>query len=200
MAFLNPREDIQTHRRNNLPHWQQDSVWCFATWRLADSLPAAKLAKLREDRKIWSEENPPPLDPEQEAEYHKLFSTQIEDWLDQGSGKCVLRDPEISEIVSGALRHFSGKRYNLARFVVMPNHVHVLFEPLADHTIADIVKSWKGFTAREINKKTGSTGSLWQKDYFDRLIRNEKHYYRVIRYIEQNPKKANLREGEYVVG
>jgi type I restriction enzyme R subunit len=187
--------DKTIHR---LPHWQQGNVWVFVTWRLGDSLPKAKLDQWNGEREIWLKLHPEPWDEKIEAEYHERFSRQIDEWLDQGSGSCVLKDPANAKSVAEALRHFDGERYELASFVVMPNHVHVLFRPLGDHVLADILKSWKGFTAREINKRLGKKGRLWQGEYWDRLIRNERHFSKVVEYIRENPVKARLREGEFI--
>jgi type I restriction enzyme R subunit len=104
-----------------------------------------------------------------------------------------------AKIVADALGHFDGKRYQVASFVVMPNHVHVLFRPLGGHALPDIVKSWKGFTAREINKRLSRTGPLWQNEYWDRLIRNERHFYKVAEYIRENPARAKLRDGQFLL-
>ena len=176
-----------TRHRRNLPHWQQGEAWVFVTWRLGDSLPKAKLDQWKEEREIWHQQHPEPWDDNTESEYHERFSQQIDQWLDQGSGSCVLKDSTNAKIVADALRHFDGERYDLASFVVMPNHVHVLFRPLGDHALPDILKSWKGFTAREINKRMGKTGALWQEEYWDRLIRNEPHFFKVVEYIRENP-------------
>jgi len=108
-----------------------------------------------------------------------------------------LKDPENSRIAADTLRHFDGERYELASFVVMPNHVHVLFRPLGKHVLAGIVKSWKGFSAREINKRIGKTGALWQDEYWDRLIRSEQHFFKVAEYIRENPLKAKLKESGF---
>jgi len=143
--------------------------------------------------------HPEPWDEKTETEYHDRFSRQIDDWLDQGSGSCVLKDPVNAKILADALRHFDGERYELASFVVMPNHVHVLFRPLGEHALPDIVKSWKGFTAREINKRMGKTGALWQLEYWDRLIRNERHFFKVAEYIRENPVKAKLEGGKFIL-
>jgi len=196
-SFFNPCAEID-QTRHHLPHWQQGEVWVFVTWRLGDSLPKAKLDHWKVEREAWIKNHPEPWDEKTEGEYHERFSRQIDEWLDQGSGSCVLKDPANAEIVADALRYFDGERYELASFVVMPNHVHVLFRPAGDHAIPDILKSWKGFTAREINKRIGKTGSLWQDDYWDRLIRNEQHFFKVAEYIRENPAKANLQPGEFL--
>ena len=53
--------------------------------------------------------------------------------------------------------------------------------------------------ARHINALIGHTGCVWQRDYFDRLVRNAKHLANCIRYIRRNPQKARLREREFVL-
>ena len=184
---------------NRLPHWQQGEAWVSVTWRLGDSLPQAKLDQWLEEKDAWLAHHPEPWDEKTEADYHDRFSRQIDDWLDQGSGSCVLKDPENAKIVADALRHFDGERYEIGSFVVMPNHVHALFRPLEENTLAEILKSWKGFTAREINKRLGKSGELWQEDYWDRLIRNEVHFLRVVEYFRENPAKARLKDGEFVL-
>ena len=65
--------------------------------------------------------------------------------------------------------------------------------------IEQLIKSWKAFTARKINELLGQEGRFWQRDYFDRLVRDHSHFARCIRYIRNNPKKAKLREGEYIL-
>jgi type I restriction enzyme R subunit len=183
---------------NHLPHWQQGQVWVFVTWRLGDSLPKTKLEQWKAEREVWMKHHPETWDEKTETEYHNRFSRQIDDWLDQGSGSCVLKEPACARIVADALRHFDGERYELASFVVMPNHVHVLFRPLGAHALPEIVKSWKGFTAREINQRIGKTGALWQDEYWDRLIRNQRHFFKVEQYIRENPAKAKLRDGQFL--
>ena len=106
-------------------------------------------------------------------------------------------------MVADALLHFHGERYALDRFVVMPNHVHVLFHPLAENKLADIVGSWKRFTSRGINKELRREGALWQREYWDRLVRSERHFRWVREYIDRNPEKLPLgtfRHWEYGEG
>ena len=188
--------DKHTHR---LPHWQQDHTWTFVTWRLADSLPSTKLNRWLAERDIWLRLNPKPWDAQTEAGYHQLFSNKLDDWLDEGIGSCILEAPANAQIIADALDHFDGERYDLASAVIMPNHVHVLFRPVEKCSLPEIIKTWKGFTSRMINKRTNKSGPLWQANYWDRLIRSERHYFRVSDYIRNNPGKAKLREGQYLL-
>ena len=197
-SYYNPYGKIDA-TKNRLPHWQQGETWVFVTWRLGDSLPKEKLDKWNEERDNWCKRYPEPWDDKTKEEYHERFSRQIDRWLDQGSGSCVLKDPSNAKTVADALRHFDGKWYEIASFVVMPNHVHVMFQPLGRHTLVKIVKSWKGFTAREINKRIGKTGALWQDEYWDRLIRSERHFRKVAEYIRENPVNAGLKESEFIL-
>ena len=185
--------------KNLLPHWQQRNVFVFVTCRLGDSLPQAKLVQWQEERGIWLKRHPRPWNANTAIRFHKRFSRRIEDGLDQGSGSCVLKDPALAGVVAESLHYFNGKRYELASFVVMPNHVHVLFRPLGLHRIQKIVKTWKGFTAWEINRRTGNSGPLWQEDYWDRLIRHPLHFCRCAEYIRENPTRAGLRDGQFIL-
>ena len=196
--FLNPYKTVDKHG-NRLPHWQQREVMIFATWRLADSLPQVKLDQWRSERDAWLAQHLPPWDDEAAAEYHEQFTERIDAWLDAGEGSCVLRDPALARIVAAALLHFEGVRYVMDSFVVMPNHVHVLFQPLMPHSLEEIMHSWKRFTARAINLALGLTGALWQERYWDRLLRDEVHLVKSREYIAENPAKARLREDEHVL-
>jgi REP element-mobilizing transposase RayT len=197
-VFFNPDLEIDI-RRHWLPHWQQGHTWIFVTWRLADSLPESLLTTWRTDRSMWLKWHPKPWDQETAREYHKRFSHQIECWLDEGLGSCLLKDQENAAIVANALRHFHDDRYLLRSFVIMPNHVHVLFRPGKPHALSKIVKSWKGYTAKRLNQKLGRSGNLWQREYWDRLIRDENHLQHVLDYIRLNPVKAKLKEGNYIL-
>ena len=192
--YFTPEAETNKPRRN-LPHWQQGAKWCVSTWRLADSVPREIATQWHLEKTHWLETHPVPWDEATEAEYHRLFSTRMENWLNKGTGSCVLRIPENARIVAGALEHFNGRRCELAAYVVMPNHAHVLFRPIGGYDVPGIMKSWKGFTAFQINKRMGRKGKLWQAESWDRLIRNERHFYKTAEYIRLNPLMAGLREG-----
>ena len=197
-VFLNPYEEIAVSR-NRLPHWQQDGRTFFVTFRLGDSIPKVRLDEWREDRETWLRFHPEPWAPEVEREYIRRFANRLEQWLDELHGSCVLRGGAPQRVLASALAHFEGERHRHHSWVVMPNHVHALFALVEGCTLESLLQSWKGFSAREINRATGSSGPLWQRDYFDRMIRNEEHFWNVARYIRNNPGKARLSPGDYVL-
>jgi putative transposase len=198
LRFFNPYADIR-QTKNRLPHWQQQGAVYFVTFRLADSVPMRLLNQWESERKNWLRVHPEPWTTEIEREYHERFSGAIERWLDAGYGACLLRRGECAQIVAEALNHFEGVRVAMISFAVMPNHVHALFVQNPEWPLEKLTQSWKRFTARQINKVLGRSGSLWQRDYFDRLVRHEKHFANCVRYIRRNPEKAGLSEGEFLL-
>ncbi len=183
---LSSRFTHTSYTKHNLPHWGQSNVIVFVTFRLADSLPAELVEKWRIERTRWTEEHPQPWNASDIQEYSQLFSRRREESLDAGHGECFLAESQCREIVGLALEYFNGERYSLHSYVIMPNHVHVLMELHESGGLQKIIKNWKSYTAREINRARGRSGAVWQRDYYDRLVRNEDHYKRCILYIRKN--------------
>ncbi len=125
-------------------------------------------------------------------EYSRLFEERVQNWLDAGYGECILQPETNRNLVESALLHFDGDRYFLHAFVVMPNHVHVLFTPDTGWSVSTILQSWKSFTAKRINALRGRTGTVWQKESWDRFIRNPRHFSRTVDYIVNNPGSMNI--------
>ena len=186
VGYFDPRQPT-ANLKGNLPHWRQDHVTYFVTFRLADSIPAATLELWKRERDDWLTRNPQPHSPIQKREYEQQFVNRFHKWLDAGNGECVLGRPEVRQIVTPALVHFQNSRYLLREWVVMPNHVHVIVTPLPGHELSEILHSWKSFTAKKINKLLGKTGTLWQKESFDHIVRGPDQLERIERYIHNNP-------------
>jgi putative transposase len=193
IQYFDPRAAIRA-TANRLPHWEQDERTYFITFRTADSLPAEIVAVFHDEREAWLTRHPRPWDEKTEREYWERFGQRSERWLDEGYGACPLRRPELARLVGNALGFHEGRLYRQRAWVVMPNHVHCLVSLSVDATLARVLHSWKSFTANEINRRLGTSGPFWQKDYFDRLIRSPEHFWRCARYIRHNP--AKLRAGE----
>lgn len=195
MPFFNPHGDIDK-TLHKLPHWQQGQVAIFVTFRLADSLPQSWVDSWFAAREAFMRANPPPWDDLTEAVYHERFADTLDEHLDAALGSCALRDPQVAQIVIDRLHHFDGQRYRLGSYVIMPNHVHVLFSLNDTESLSDTLRSWKGVSSRFIHKQGLSTlQPFWQPDYFDRLIRSPEHYETVRAYIRENPAKAKLHTG-----
>jgi REP element-mobilizing transposase RayT len=164
------------HQRGYLPHYDAPGVTQIVTMRLVDSLPASRRGEWEHLLRI-----------ENDRERRR----RLETYLDRGLGECWLRQPAIATLAEGALRFFDGERYTLAAWVVMPNHVHLLVD-VWETPLSELVKSWKGFVAREANKVLGRSGAFWEREYLDTVVANEAHRQTAVRYIENNPAKAGL--------
>ena len=173
------------HSRGYLPHLDQPGTIQSLTFRLFDSVPVEMIS-------VWKSELALTGDEETDDPRCADLRKRIEHYADQGHGACWLRDERIARQVEEALFHFDGVRYRLLAWVVMPNHVHVLIETLPGSPLADVIHSWKSYTAKQANKTLERTGAFWMPDYFDRYIRDEPHLVAVTNYIEQNPVKAGL--------
>ncbi len=207
MRFFNPHDDLLITQRK-LPHWAQDVAVVFITWRTLDSMPQEVLEGWRAERNRWLvAHNIDPTLPgwktqvqdlplEQMTEYHEQFTTRWHEHLDAGHGACVLRQPELAQIVRDSLLHFDGDRYEMLDFVIMPNHVHLLACFPDKAALLEQCESWKHFTGVQINRQLGTKGRFWQQDAFDHLVRHEAQFRRLQHYIAENPAHASLREGE----
>ncbi len=188
--FFDPSQPI-THLTGNLPHWRQEGVPYFVTFRLADSIPQAKLRQWREEKALWLKRNPGPHTAEQVEEFWTLFPARFHRWLDAGFGACVLGEMGVTELLNEVLCHFNRVRYELGDYIVMPNHVHAVILPLGGFELSTIVHTWKSYSANRINTLVGRSGVLWQKESFDHIVRSPEQLERISEYIRANPGPRN---------
>lgn len=206
--FFDPSAKTEvTH--GHLPHWEQFNSYYFITWRTADSIPKEVYDEWQLERAAWLQAHG--IDPQQEdwqrevemlpeaehQEFYRLFTAKWHQMLDAGHGECVLKRPELSEIVVENLRHLDGEKYVLEAFMVMPNHVHVLAGIPGRGEMKRLCRNWKRFTAGRINDALAREGQFWQWESFDHLVRSPASLAKFREYILNNAVKARLREGEY---
>ena len=88
------------------------------------------------------------------------------------------------------------KNVVLDEYIIMPNHLHAIIilndDPVESgkimHKLSEIIRSFKTFSARRINNMRKMTGlPLWQRNYYERIIRNEDELRRIQEYIINNP-------------
>ncbi len=178
--FLDGEAEILKHGQQ-LPHWQQGEVMQFVTFRLGDAMPVSKLNDWREQRDIWCRCHPEPWDENTRTEYHRRFTARLEMWLDQGSGSCLFKKMAHREELEKVFFYDQGVRVDHHIWVIMPNHVHMVFTPM--FPLPKLIAGWKSISARRIGQ-----GSIWQRNYRDTLIRDSSHFTNAVRYIRNNPK------------
>ena len=188
-TFISDNRPIHKTRRT-LPHWDQDLATYAVTFRLVDSIPQVVIHRYLGEKKQWQDLEQLALSKGDEAlaqdarkRYADCYHDTMEQSLEEGHGPDWLGKTEIAEMVAHALRHFDGERYDLLTWCVMPNHVHALVRPLAEHSLAEILKSWKTFTAREGNRILNRHGGFWQQESYDHLIRGMDDFHNQRAYI-----------------
>lgn len=206
--LFDPKAELLIHDRMR-PHWSQAGAVVFATFRTADSLPAEVLDRWEREKQDWLLRRDhsrrghwsqvlPTLEPKERDEFHRHFNRCREMSLDECQGRCLLRKPELAQIVADSLLHFDGERYRMGDFVVMPNHVHLLASFASAESMERQFDSWLHFTAHQVNQQIGEKGHFWQQEPFDHLVRSVEQYEYLRTYIAENPRKANLRDGEFI--
>ena len=161
--------------RRRLPHCSDTERPVFLTWRLFGSLPPHR----------WFRGGTLPSG--------KAF-VALDRLLDEGRTRPFhLRRPELADMVVACI-HYNAqdlRHYVLHTFVVMPDHVHLLVT--AEVSLPKLTKSLKSITAKRANAMLGLTGRpFWQEESYDHVVRHEREFERVRRYIEENPVRAGL--------
>jgi len=184
------------HSRGVLPHLKREGASYFVSFRLAGTLPKDVLLQFKAEREAitaGAQAARRPLTWQEQEELFRWYSVRVDKYLDAGHGDCWLARSEIADLVAGAMQFHAGQRFDLLAWVVMPNHVHVVLRPKPDWTLSQILKSWKGFSAREANcclERTGTT--FWQVESYDHLIRDDEDLHRCCHYTTMNPVNARL--------
>ena len=74
----------------------------------------------------------------------------------------------------------------------MPDHWHALFWPRYPLSISRLVQDIKYVSSRRLNRQRGSTGSLWQHQFWDRFVRHAREFNDRLTYMHLNPVRRAL--------
>ena len=122
--------DIDVYQGEALPRWSMGRAIYHICFRLADSVPQAKLREWEAAREEFrlKRRNGEVLSEDELRELKNLYSENIERYLDSGYGECLLRESGVADLVVQTLLHDNGKSYVIHAVGIMPNHVHVIAE------------------------------------------------------------------------
>lgn len=104
----------------------------------------------------------------------------------------MVKEDRIAEIVANKLHSFDNRKYLLIYYCIMPNHVHLLFKlnerdksrsTDPQYPVTNILKLIKSSTAYQANKLLNKTGSFWQHESYDHLVRDDEERENIIRYF-----------------
>ena len=177
----------------NLPHWLPGGSNLFVTFRLAGSLPAAALARLRAEFTLPSDAATP-FDPTENYARQRRYFGCFDALLDRSTtGFFWLREPPIAQVVASALHYFDRKNYELIGYCIMPNHVHLVVSlSEAAPPLMRTLQQLKGYSALQANRLLGLSGQFWQRESYDHIVRGPEEMQRIIAYVVNNPVKAGL--------
>jgi putative transposase len=176
--------------RRKLPHIQPMDAVLFITFRLKGTLPKHVIDELSGKLKQSILDNTGDKFEVQQAE--EKYYQAIESTLDEAEyGHDYLKEPELAQIVKDSLHYLDGKEFKLIYYCIMSNHVHFIAYQF-QKPVYRIMDSLKRHTSRQINKKLGRDGALWQREYFDRVVRDRNDLSVKIDYVLNNPVKIKL--------
>ena len=201
-----------TFYKRNLPHFQPKGYTYFITTRLAGSIPNKIYSKIKAEYKhelvLLSSSRNKEIKKRKYSELQKTIFVKYEKILDSSNhGPKWLNDKNIATIVKDSLHLFDGKYYNLIAYTIMPNHIHIVFTPFVERAsarssystilqqkfpVTEIMRRLKGNTALQANNILKRTGTFWQHESYDHVVRDEKELKRIVNYILYNPVKAGL--------
>ena len=115
--------------------------------------------------------------------YHLVFQLKI----------AKLSNAEIVMVLKH-IREGHEKYYRLIAAQIMPDHAHLILQPIEGYSLPRVMKGIKSTTARMINRFRNRTGSVWKENYFDRIIRSPKDLDEKLNYMLENPIRAGLVE------
>ena len=211
--------DYKQFSRRHRPHIHPPDAILFVTYRLAGSIPKAVVSQYKA-KKEWLENEIRRLEHdgdklklvEQVEQFQRHWFLKFEAILDRSEhGPMWMQNTIVAERVVDSLHRLDGEAYRLDAFSVMSNHVHALFKPLlsqielrettdetghlafaSEHpSLSRIMHSLKGRSARECNLILGRSGSFWEHESFDHVVRAGQ-VVKTLRYILKNPVKAGL--------
>ncbi len=181
-----------------LPHWRIPGATYAVTFRTKDSLPSSVLKEYEREKslllaRIDCVKNLTDAGESLQRlrkEICTLMEAVIEPALHSAEGPRPLANPAIAAMVESALKHFNDDRYDLLAWSVMPNHVHVLLTPREGHELEKIIQSWKTHSATQANRMLGKSGTFWQEEYYDHIVRDGEDLKHQVNYILANPGKG----------
>lgn len=189
--------DYKLFYKRKLPHYQPLHSCLFVTLRLAFDIPDRYLYALTQYRESLKREHENDTDQMKAREITKklVFAREDDIYTKCNSEVVLCRDP-AAQILTEKLQSMQEDYFYLYSYTIMPNHIHLLIKPLekdsAPVSLSEIMKSFKGTTARNINKALNREGALWFREYFDHWVRSQQELVNVIEYMRNNPVKAGL--------
>jgi putative transposase len=106
--------------------------------------------------------------------------------------RSLFQSERMANLLINTLTHYrSAQKYLLHEFVVMPDHVHVMFTPCGI-TLERAMQFVKGGFSYRVKKELGIATEIWERGYVDHRIRDANDYDQHVLYVRNNPVQAGL--------
>ncbi len=162
--------------RKRLHHYSKINTYQFITFRTKNSVDDYIL-RLK-DNDTYSESQK---------------QLKIDKHLDKSEVGRLLNE-KVIDLIHDYTKSLEPKYYKLICISIMPNHIHLLIKQ--NQQLEQIMQKLKGGLSFQINKILERKGTLWDSNYFDKVIRDEKHFQLTYNYIKHNAVKANLKDAD----
>jgi len=107
----------------------------------------------------------------------------------------IFIEKNVVQIVFDTIDWLENKGYIDCYFVIlMPDHMHLIFQLLGEKTLSEVMKSLKGYTGRKIKEYLRLETKVWQEQYYDHQIRKNEDFIEIMKYCLYNPVRAGLVE------
>ena len=116
-----------------------------------------------------------------------------------GADPCVrpqIKLTNLGEQIEKSILKINNINTNVDEYIIMPNHIHMIIQITGGHGGPPLQKIIQCFKSATTNKYfVYNKGNLWQRNYYEHVIRNEKEYYLIKQYIKDNP--LNWKKDKY---
>ena len=159
----------------HLPHIDIKGSYQFITFRTKESLDAYLKSLYRSN------------------DVEKIKQYKMDQYLDSSQNGVLLYGNILQEVKAYYLGYDKAV-FELEAVSIMPNHIHVLIRQNSD--LSNVIRVLKGGAAHIVNSVLKRKGAVWSRDYYDKVIRDENHYWVVYEYIKYNAVKAGLDDAD----
>ncbi len=159
----------------HLPHINRIGDYQFITFRTKESLDSYLKQLYRSN------------------EVEKIKQYKMDKYLDSSQNGILLYG-ELLEKIRDYYLGYDKNVFEIEALSIMPNHIHVMLKQ--NDNMTNVVRVLKGGAGHIVNKTLGRRGAVWSGDYYDKAIRDEKHFWIVYEYIKYNAIKANLDDAQ----
>lgn len=207
-------EKYKTYYHRNLPHYQPPGYVFSTIFRLTDSIPVSVIKKFQDDASLELKRIASIKDKKEKSleyvKYQYKYFAKYEHYLNKAKyGPQWLKDEKVCELVFQAIKFYDTKKYNIVAFTLMPNHVHLIIQPIVPnksdvemnktpmdnasrYILTKCLQDLKRYTAVKSNEILGRSGAFWHHESYDHVVRDKKELRRIVKYILNNPVKAGL--------